>query len=88
VVIIGKILQIKTFSQLTHVTRSLHHLLAFTTLAVNDILKHIKELNPLTPNDLQRRRAARPLKIKIPSKNIRENQQIEKLFIQFINYVW
>jgi hypothetical protein len=29
-------------------------------------------LNPLTPNDLQRRRAASPLKIKIPSKIMRE----------------
>jgi hypothetical protein len=30
-------------------------------------------INHLTPNDLQRRRAVSPLKIKIPSKNIREN---------------
>jgi hypothetical protein len=29
-------------------------------------------LNPLTPKDLQRRRAVSPLKIKIPSKNMRE----------------
>jgi hypothetical protein len=29
-------------------------------------------LNPLTPNDLQRRGAVSPLKIKIPSKNMRE----------------
>jgi hypothetical protein len=27
---------------------------------------------PLTPNDLQRRRTVGPLKIKIPSKNMRE----------------
>jgi hypothetical protein len=27
--------------------------------------------NPLTPNDLQKRRAVSPLKIKIPSKNMR-----------------
>jgi hypothetical protein len=27
-----------------------------------------KQINPLTPNDLQRRRAVSPLKIKIPSK--------------------
>jgi hypothetical protein len=33
-------------------------------------------INPLTPNDLQRRRAVSPLKIKIPSKNMSENQQI------------
>jgi hypothetical protein len=31
-----------------------------------------KPLNPLTPNDLERRRAVSPLKIKIPSKNMRE----------------
>jgi hypothetical protein len=29
-------------------------------------------INPLTPNDLQRRRAVSPLKIKILSKNLRE----------------
>jgi hypothetical protein len=29
-------------------------------------------LNPLTPNDLYRRRAVSPLKIKIPSKNSRQ----------------
>jgi hypothetical protein len=29
-------------------------------------------INPLTPNDLQSRRAVSPLKIKIPSKNVRE----------------
>jgi hypothetical protein len=31
-----------------------------------------KHINPLTPNDLQRCRAVNPLKIKIPSKNMRE----------------
>jgi hypothetical protein len=30
------------------------------------------KVKTLTPNDLQRRRAVRPLKIKIPSKNMRE----------------
>jgi hypothetical protein len=34
-------------------------------------LKYL-ELNPLTPNELQRRRAVSPLKIKIPSKIMRE----------------
>jgi hypothetical protein len=29
-----------------------------------------------------------PLKIKIPNKNMRKNQQIQQLFIQFINHVW
>jgi hypothetical protein len=33
----------------------------------------ISIVNPLTPNDLERRRAVSPLKIKIPIKNIREN---------------
>jgi hypothetical protein len=32
----------------------------------------LMKLIPLTPNDLQRRRAVSPLKIKIPSKNMRE----------------
>jgi hypothetical protein len=31
-----------------------------------------KWVNPLTPNDLQRRRTVSPLKIKIPSKNTRQ----------------
>jgi hypothetical protein len=37
---------------------------------INDIQwkNHMKKINPLTPNDLQRRRAVRPLKIKIPVK--------------------
>jgi hypothetical protein len=43
-------------------------------------------INPLTPNDIQRRRAVSPLKIKIPI--MRENQQMHQLFIHFINYVW
>jgi hypothetical protein len=30
-------------------------------------------VNPLTPNDLQRLREVSPLKIKIPSTNMREN---------------
>jgi hypothetical protein len=42
-------------------------------------------INPLTPNDLYRRRAVSPLKFKIPTKNMRENQQIYQLLIQFIN---
>jgi hypothetical protein len=37
------------------------------------ILYHTAHIfNPLTPNDLQRRRRVSPLKIKIPSKNMRE----------------
>jgi hypothetical protein len=32
----------------------------------------VHKTNPLTPNDLQRRRAVSPLKIKIPSKNMSE----------------
>jgi hypothetical protein len=34
--------------------------------------KKIDAVNPLTPNDLKRRRAVSPLKIKIPSTNMRE----------------
>jgi hypothetical protein len=45
-------------------------------------------INPLTLNNLWRCRAVRPLKIKIPSKSMGENQQIQQLFFQFINYVW
>jgi hypothetical protein len=45
------------------------------------------KINPLTPNDLQKRRAVSPLKIKIPNKTCVENQ-IHQLFIWFINYVW
>jgi hypothetical protein len=29
-----------------------------------------------------------PLKIKIPSKNARENKKTHQLFIQLFNYVW
>jgi hypothetical protein len=43
-------------------------------------------INPLTPNDLYRRRVVSPLKTKIPIKNMPE-KQIQQLFIQFINYV-
>jgi hypothetical protein len=45
-------------------------------------------LNPLTPNDILSRRAVSPSKIKITSKNMRENQQIHQLLIQFLNNVW
>jgi hypothetical protein len=45
-------------------------------------------INPLTPNDLERRRVVSPLKIKIPSKNMRGKPKIHQLFIQFTNYVW
>jgi hypothetical protein len=45
-------------------------------------------VNPYTPNDLRRCRAVSPLKINIPSKNIREKLQIHQLFVQFINCIW
>jgi hypothetical protein len=66
------------------------YILLFTFLdhKLDPIIARIPRACPLTPNDLQRRRAVSPLKIKIPSKNIRETQQIHQLFIQFINYVW
>jgi hypothetical protein len=35
---------------------------------------HKRCFNPLTPNDLQRRRAVSPLKFNIPRKNMREKQ--------------
>jgi hypothetical protein len=58
-----------------------------TTYRPND--GHPYLINPLTLNDLQRRRAVSPLKIKIPSKNMREKtQKNHQLFIPFINYVW
>jgi hypothetical protein len=43
--------------------------------------------NPLTLNDLQRRRAVSPLNIKIPSNNMREKPTNAPI-IQFIYYVW
>jgi hypothetical protein len=36
------------------------------------IKKNLYHIKPLTPNDLSRRRSVSPLKIKIPSENIRE----------------
>jgi hypothetical protein len=42
-------------------------------------------IKPLTTNDLQRRRAVSHLKIKIPSKKCMKSQQMQHLFIQFIN---
>jgi hypothetical protein len=39
---------------------------------VESAVKFGLRLNPLTPNDLQRRRAVSPLKIKIPSINMRK----------------
>jgi hypothetical protein len=62
--------------------RKLHKMTVMDNVKILDI-----NINPLTPNDLQRRRAVSPLKIKIPSKNMRE-KPIHRLFIQFINYVW
>jgi hypothetical protein len=44
-----------------------------------NLLQFSGMFNPLTPKDLQKRRA-----IKICVKN----QQMQQLFIQFINYVW
>jgi hypothetical protein len=39
----------------------------------NNFETSVLSFNPLTPNDLQKRRAVSPLKIKIPSKNMCEN---------------
>jgi hypothetical protein len=46
-----------------------------------DIALHI---NPLTPKDLWKRRAVSPLKIKIPSKNMRE----KPTNVQIINSIY
>jgi hypothetical protein len=48
-------------------THALHH--AATVIGSS---YHLLQLNPLTPNDLQRRHAVSPLKIKIPNKNMHE----------------
>jgi hypothetical protein len=45
----------------------------FSHSCVNRIVElSSRHLNPLTPNDLKRRRVVRPLKIKIPSKKSRQ----------------
>jgi hypothetical protein len=50
-------------------------------MGYDDIMITIfKRLNPLTPNDLQRRRAVSPLKIKIPSKNMRKKTTNTTIF--------
>jgi hypothetical protein len=43
------------------------------------LLTVVPGLNPLTPNDLKRRRAVSPLKIEIPSKNL-GRQRCSELF--------
>ena len=45
-----------------------------TKFTVND--RNCSGFNILKPNDIQKRHAVSPLKIKISSKNMRENQQI------------
>jgi hypothetical protein len=44
-------------------------------------------VNTLTPNDLYRSRAVSPLKIKIPSKNMREKPTNTPI-IDSVYYVW
>jgi hypothetical protein len=39
---------------------------------LQNFLTVVYHINPLTPNDLYRRRAVSPLKIKIPSKKTRQ----------------
>jgi hypothetical protein len=41
-------------------------------MAFKRLLTLAYRINPLTPNDLERRSAVNPLKIKISSKNMRE----------------
>jgi hypothetical protein len=45
---------------------------AFQKVFFSPILLSRTNINPLKPNDLYRRRAVSPLKIEIPSKNMRE----------------
>jgi hypothetical protein len=56
---------------------------------------HSKLINPFTPNDLQRRRAVSPLKIKIPSQNLSRqrcaegfNSGVKWLRIISLIYFW
>jgi hypothetical protein len=46
--------------------------LAIAFIVVGKKLQVERKVNPLTPNDLQRRRAVSPLKIKITSKTMPE----------------
>jgi hypothetical protein len=51
-------------------------------------VKHTRSVfNPLTPNDLHRRRTVSPLKIKIPRKNMREKPTNTPI-IRSVYYVW
>jgi hypothetical protein len=56
-------------------------------LIQNLLLSHSKSetvnINLLTPNDLQKRRAVSRLKIKIPSKYVSETQKINQLSYSF-----
>jgi hypothetical protein len=45
-------------------------------------------VNPLTPNDLERRHAVSPLKIKIPCKSISKKPTNKPIIHSVINYVW
>jgi hypothetical protein len=51
------------------------------------VLDFYISINPLTPNDLKRRRAVSLLQLKFPVKIRVKTQKIQQLFIQFINYV-
>jgi hypothetical protein len=65
-----------------------HLILSWSTVRVIPNYFLSGHFNPLTPNDLQRRRAVSPLKIKIPSKDMREKPTNTPIIIKFINYVW
>jgi hypothetical protein len=49
-----------------------HSKILLKMLTVPQLVTIFHAFNPLTPNDLYRHRAVSPLKIKIPSKNMRE----------------
>jgi hypothetical protein len=53
-----------------HANFEMQNMVLEPSIIISDYLNII--INPLTPNDLHRRRAVSPLKIKIPSKNMRE----------------
>jgi hypothetical protein len=63
-------------SDLTARSESLYRLSYHGYRLTKYILFNFKTVNPLTPNELWRRRAVSELKIKIPSKNMREKPSL------------
>jgi hypothetical protein len=70
-------LQLETYESTNSVThifalRTTNGIVGSNPIRKMDICVFLVCVNPLTPNDLKRRRTVSPLKIKIPSKNMRE----------------